>query len=147
MAVCVFCEITAHRAPARVVYEDGATMAFLPRSPATEGHTLVVPKRHAPDLWSMEEAEAQELVRVALAIGRVLRAELASEGMNLIHSAGRAATQSVFHAHVHLVPRWPGDPMGDFWPERHTAAGPPGDDPAADSTARRLAEALARLRS
>lgn len=145
MTECIFCEIAAHRAPARIVHEDATTIAFLPLRPATDGHTLVVPKRHAPDLWAMPDADARELLGASVRIGRAVREALRPHGMNVINSAGAAATQTVPHTHVHLVPRWPGDRMGPIWPP---AAGEEEEGDGArhaDGIARRIAAAMVRL--
>lgn len=115
---CAFCEIVAGSGRARVVYEDAHTLAFFPLAPATRGHTLVVPKAHSTDLWAMDEADTQRLFQTVMVVGRALRAVLGPDGMNVINSAGAVATQSVFHTHVHLVPRRPGDAMGPIWPPK-----------------------------
>jgi histidine triad (HIT) family protein len=124
---CPFCEIVAGRAPARVVHEDEHTLAFFPLAPATRGHTLVVPRTHADDLWTMDGTAARNLLESALSVGHVLREILAPEGINVVNSAGTVATQTVFHVHVHLLPRWRDDTMGRIWPE-------PGEGHDADDT-------------
>ncbi|WP_409470371.1 HIT family protein [Streptomyces sp. HC307] len=134
METCAFCNIVAHHGRARVVHEDAHTVAFFPLTPATWGHTLVVPRTHAADLWDMEDAEVQRLMCSLLAVGRTLRVVLDPAGMNIIHSAGRAASQTVFHAHVHLVPRWDGDAVGNIWPPREPAR----DEAALDELARQI---------
>ncbi|MGW1228190.1 HIT family protein [Streptomyces sp. NPDC002530] len=116
MKPCPFCSVAAGRDSARMIYEDDHTVAFFPLAPATLGHTLVVPRVHTPDLWAMTDAEAERLLATARRIGGALRDHLAPEGMNVIHSAGSAASQTVFHTHVHLVPRWRDDAMGPLWP-------------------------------
>ncbi|MFE4451894.1 HIT family protein [Streptomyces sp. NPDC056796] len=117
MNPCPFCSIAAGRGPARMIYEDDHTVVFFPLVPATPGHSLVVPRTHASDLWDMAPMEAERVLGTALRVGAALRDHLTPEGMNVIHSAGSAASQTVFHAHVHLVPRWRGDAMGPLWPE------------------------------
>ncbi|KOX47057.1 HIT family hydrolase [Streptomyces sp. NRRL F-7442] len=131
---CTFCDIVANPTRARVVHEDDHTVAFFPLTPATWGHTLVVPRAHAADLWEMADVEVQHLMRTVLAVGRTLRGVLEPPGMNVIHSAGQAASQTVFHAHVHLVPRMPGDAMGEIWPPRE----PPRDETELDELAQRI---------
>jgi histidine triad (HIT) family protein len=138
---CAFCGIAADPARARVLYEDAHTLAFFPLAPATEGHTLVVPRAHSTDLWAMDPGEVRRLTSTVLLVGRALRAALRPDGMNVINSAGGAATQTVFHTHVHLVPRRPGDAMGPIWPPK--GAGFPDDDDAVmDALAARLTEAI-----
>ncbi|POX57055.1 HIT family protein [Streptomyces sp. Ru71] len=135
---CVFCAIAAHRDPARIVHEDAHTVAFFPLAPAVPGHTLVVPRAHAADLWEMDEVAVGRVMRTVLRVGSALRAVLAPQGLNIIHSSGTAATQTVFHAHVHVVPRHAGDAMGPIWPPRRE-----GDAATLDDLAGRLTEALA----
>lgn len=91
-------------------------MAFVPLHPATLGHTLVIPRRHVADLWKVEPPLGERLITAAIHVGRAIQAALAPEGMNLITSAGEVAEQTVFHLHLHLVPRWRGDAFGEIWP-------------------------------
>ncbi|KUL32535.1 HIT family hydrolase [Streptomyces regalis] len=125
-----------------MVYEDAHTLAFFPLAPATRGHTLVVPRAHSADLWAMDEADAQRLFHTVMVVGRALRAVLGPDGMNIINSAGAVATQSVFHTHVHLVPRRPGDAMGPIWPPKGEGFRDE-DDAATDALGARLTAALA----
>ncbi|GAB2873831.1 HIT family protein [Streptomyces deserti] len=140
-ADCAFCEIVAGPGWARVVFEDEHTVAFFPLAPATRGHTLVVPRAHSSDLWAMDDAAVQRLTRAVLTVGRALRAVLEPDGINIINSAGAAASQTVLHTHVHLVPRWPGDPMGRIWPPREAAFE---DEAALDEMARRISAEVGR---
>ncbi|MEV0493644.1 MULTISPECIES: HIT family protein [Streptomyces] len=142
MKTCDFCDIVANPTLARVVYEDAHAVAFFPLAPVTAGHTLVVPRVHAVDLWEMPERTVQQLTHAVLAVGRTLRAVLAPDGMNVINSAGRVASQTVFHVHVHLVPRRVGDAMGDFWPPRESAC----DEAALDELANRVRAGLRATR-
>ena len=118
MQGCAFCWIVNRETPAEVVYETKSTLAFFPLEPATRGHTMVIPKRHIETFLDAEEADVPELGSTVLTVGRALRAVLAPEGMNMISSAGVAASQSVMHLHVHLVPRWAGDAIGEIWPPK-----------------------------
>ncbi|MDF3148152.1 MULTISPECIES: HIT domain-containing protein [unclassified Streptomyces] len=143
---CAFCEIVAGTGRARVVYEDAHTLAFFPLAPATRGHTLVVPRAHSADLWAMDEADAQRLFHAVTVVGRALRAVLEPDGMNVINSAGAVASQSVFHTHVHLVPRRPGDAMGPIWPPKGAGfrdEDADGAEAVADALAARICEAIA----
>lgn len=114
--VCEFCEIVAGRAPAMVVAEWSTAVAFFPLAPATLGHTLVVPRRHVKDLWSADAELGAELIRDVLELAHDIRAALKPGGMNIINSAGRVATQTIMHLHVHVVPRYDDDNMGEIWP-------------------------------
>ncbi len=142
---CAFCGIVAEPARARVLYEDAHTLAFFPLAPATRGHTLVVPRAHSADLWAMDEAGVRRLTDTVLLVGRALRASLEPDGMNIVNSAGGVATQTVFHTHVHLVPRWPGDAMGPIWPPKGEGFADE-DDAVMDALAARLTEAIERAR-
>ncbi|MFJ2301034.1 HIT family protein [Oerskovia paurometabola] len=114
---CPFCEIVARDDPdAREVYRDERSVAFFPTEPAVLGHTLVIPRAHIPDLWSLDEETVQHLSVVTLQIARAVRAALRPDGLNVIQSNGTAASQSVVHLHVHVVPRWNNDRIGRIWP-------------------------------
>lgn len=114
---CPFCEIIGRDDPdAREVYRDEHVVAFFPPEPATLGHTLLVPRRHLPDIWSLDERTAAHLSRVTLGLSHAIRRALEPQGLNIIQSNGEVATQTVFHLHVHLVPRWTDDAMGPIWP-------------------------------
>lgn len=91
-------------------------MAFFPLEPAALGHTLVIPRSHVPDIWSVDDVTAAHLARVTVRLANVMRRALRPAGLNIIQSNGEAATQTVFHLHVHLVPRWPDDAIGRIWP-------------------------------
>ena len=99
-----------------VVCEDEPWVAFFPLEPATPGHTLVIPRQHVEDLWQSNSLLAAELMTAVMRVGRAIRGALSPEGMNLITSAGRAAEQTIFHLHLHLVPRWSKDGFGRIWP-------------------------------
>lgn len=112
---CIFCKIVGGEIPARIVDEDERTIAFLDIAPATRGHALVVPRAHSRDLLTVP---AEDLQAVALACQRLsgrLRERLGAAGVNLINSCGAAAWQSVFHFHVHVIPRYEGDPLRLPW--------------------------------
>lgn len=106
---CIFCEIAAGRAPAEVVYEDEHTLAFMDISPIHRGHTLVVPKAHAMDVFEIEPEQAAAVMRAAVKVARAMKAALRCDGVNLFQSNGPAAGQTVFHFHVHVLPRWDRD--------------------------------------
>lgn len=93
-------------------------VAFFPLCPASLGHTLVVPRRHIPDIWELPEQTAAHLSRTVLRGAAALRAAVAPDGLNIIQSSGAAATQTVPHLHAHLVPRWAADAMGPIWPAK-----------------------------
>jgi len=103
---CVFCEIVAGRAPASVVYDDELVRVFCDIRPLTRGHTLVIPKRHATGLSDVDGADAARMFAVGRRIAAAARAALDCPGVNLHLADGAAAWQSVFHVHLHVIPRW-----------------------------------------
>jgi histidine triad (HIT) family protein len=118
---CAFCRIaTGEEEPPELIAKGESWMAFFPLQPATPGHTLVIPYAHLSNLWEVGPPLDAELMRAAISLGNAIRAALAPDGMNLITSAGRTAEQSVFHLHLHLVPRWDDDGFGEIWPVERT---------------------------
>jgi histidine triad (HIT) family protein len=114
---CPFCEIASRVDPdAREVYRDDATVAFFPTEPATLGHTLVIPRRHVADIWHLDDELGRSLATVTLRAAHAIRRAMNPDGLNVIQSNGSAATQTVFHLHIHVVPRWEGDAIGRIWP-------------------------------
>ncbi len=114
---CAFCEIVERDDhDAREVYRDNDTVAFFPTEPATLGHTLIVPRLHVPDIWALPEELAAQLSRVTVRLATAVKRAVEPDGLNIIQSNGSAATQTVFHLHVHLVPRWENDAVGRIWP-------------------------------
>lgn len=106
--MCEFCNIISGDAEARILYQDESNIAFFPLNPATLGHTLVIPKVHAAGIFDITSEAYESLSAATLSVAHAIRRALNPEGMNVISSTGRVATQSVFHLHVHLVPRWSG---------------------------------------
>jgi len=123
---CIFCSIVEEAAPSWRVYEDEVAVAFLDIGQATPGHTLVVSRRHAPDIWSVTEDEAAAVMRSVHRVATQLRDTLHPQGMNVTQSNGAAAWQEVFHYHVHLVPRYSNDgltpPWISTWPSQEELA-------------------------
>jgi histidine triad (HIT) family protein len=114
---CPFCAITHGRdRSTELVCETDAWVAFFPLDPATPGHTLIVPRDHVSDVWRLDGELAGKLMTAVLRVGEAVGRALEPEGMNLITSAGSAAEQTVFHLHLHIVPRWRSDGFGRIWP-------------------------------
>lgn len=114
---CAFCAIAlGNDRSAEVVCEDKDWVAFFPLNPATPGHTLVIPRRHVADLWQVDPPLGAELMAAVIRVGHAIDQALKPEGMNLISSAGETAEQTVFHLHLHVVPRWRKDGFGKIWP-------------------------------
>ena len=103
---CMFCSIVAGDAPAERVFEDDLTLAFMDVSPASDGHALIVPKRHQPDVFALEPPETDAVWHSTLRTARAVREALRPDGMNLHQSNGRVANQHVFHFHMHVIPRY-----------------------------------------
>lgn len=115
---CPFCRIARGDDPAaEIVCERERWVAFFPPEPATPGHTLVMPRVHVPDLWSADARLAAEMMEAVIHVGQAIESAVNPEGMNLITSRGEAAEQSVFHLHLHIVPRWRDDEL-DIWPPK-----------------------------
>ncbi len=112
---CIFCKIVAGEVPARIIDQDERTLSFMDIAPATRGHALVIPRAHSRDLLDIE---AEDLCAVALAGKRLaarIKERLGADGINLINSCGAAAWQTVFHFHIHVIPRYEGDPLRLPW--------------------------------
>ncbi len=112
---CIFCKIVAGELPATIVDQDERTIAFMDINPATRGHALVVPRVHATDLLSIESDELGAVATAAQRLAGRLRERLGADGVNVINSCGAAAWQTVFHFHLHVIPRYEGDPLRLPW--------------------------------
>ncbi len=112
---CTFCGIVAGLLPSWRVYEDENSVAFLDKGQVTRGHTLVVPRRHAEDIWALSEDEARAVMRTVHRVAHLLREKLPLAGLNITQANGRAAWQEVFHYHVHLIPRYGDDGFRAPW--------------------------------
>ena len=118
IASCVFCRIVDGTIPTAKVAEDQATLAFLTVEPATEGHTLVIPKAHSRNLFDIPDSDLTAVVRMAKNIAQLQRERLGCEGVTLFQANEPAGFQTVFHFHVHVVPRWKGDSVRESWHAR-----------------------------
>jgi histidine triad (HIT) family protein len=112
---CLFCKIISGEIPSTRVYEDDRTVAFMDINPATRGHLLVVPREHSKDLLSIGPDDLAAVARAAQKLGQAVSERLEADGVNLLNSCGRAAWQTVFHFHVHVIPRYAGDPLRLPW--------------------------------
>jgi len=131
---CPFCAI-AHGddRTVEVICEGKRWVAFFPLQPATPGHTLVIPRLHVSDFWEASEDLASDLAVAVQRVGNAVRTAVSPEGLNLITSAGVAAEQSVFHLHLHVVPRWTKDGFGDIWPIEGRTYSPDGLENVAEA--------------
>jgi histidine triad (HIT) family protein len=131
---CLFCGIVAGTIPSTRVYEDDRTYAFMDISPASEGHLLVVPKAHSANLLEIPTDDLAAVVETAQRLARRVTEVLDVDGVNLINSCGEAAWQTVFHFHLHVIPRYAGrDGLRLPWEPK------PGDPEAIRATGARLA--------
>lgn len=119
MADCVFCRIVAKQIPATVVHEDEETLAFMDIGQVNPGHVLVALKAHAESIFALEEARAAAVFRTAARVARAIRDAFAPQGLSVYQANGAAAGQTVFHFHIHLVPRHEGDGMALSWPVKN----------------------------
>ena len=115
MADCLFCKIVAGELPATIVAESERALAFADINPATRGHTLVVPRVHAQDVQDIGEADLAATIALAQQVAQGARERLGADGVNLLNSSGAAAWQTVFHFHIHVIPRYEGDPLRLPW--------------------------------
>jgi len=119
MPACIFCAIVAGDAPAEVIFEDSDCIAILDINPATRGHSLVIPREHHTDLLTIPEDVAAAAMRTAHTVARKLELSLRPAGFNLVQATRPAAWQTVFHFHLHVVPRYEKDGLVPPWPIEH----------------------------
>lgn len=119
MSDCVFCKIVAGQIPATKVHEDELTLAFMDIGEVNPGHVLVAVKAHVENLFGLDDALAAAVFRTAARIARAQEKAYAPEGVTLYQANGIAAGQTVFHFHLHLVPRYSRDGMRLTWPAKN----------------------------
>lgn len=112
---CVFCGILAGDIPGTIVAETERAVAFMDISPATRGHTLVVPRAHTQDLTTIPRDDLAAVAELGQEIAVRAKERLGADGVNLVQSNGSAAWQTVFHFHLHVIPRYTGDPLVLPW--------------------------------
>jgi len=134
MAQCVFCRIVAKQIPASVVWEDEATLAFMDLGQVNPGHVLVACKAHADNVYELDEAQAAAVFRTAARVARAIRDAFGPPGLSIYQANGKPAGQTVFHFHLHVLPRHEADGMQLVWPVKN----PPRD---------KLEEYCARIRA
>ena len=119
MSDCVFCRIVAGQIPSTRVYEDDDVLAFMDIGQVNPGHVLVAVKRHAENLYALEETQAAAIARASVRVARAIRDAFAPPGLSVYQANGKPAGQTVFHYHVHLVPRHEADGMELTWPVKN----------------------------
>jgi histidine triad (HIT) family protein len=108
---CIFCKIIAGEIPSQRVDEDEHTVAFMDLNPWTRGHALVVPKAHSKDLLEISDEDLAHTARAAKRLTERMVDRLGCDGVNLLNSCGQAAWQTIFHFHIHVIPRYDDDPL------------------------------------
>jgi len=108
---CIFCAIASGEGPAEIVQEDQHTVAFMDLNPWTRGHALVIPRRHARSLYEIDDEELSRVAVAAKRLAQLMRDRLGCDGVNVLNSTEPAAWQTVFHYHVHVIPRYEDDPL------------------------------------
>ena len=119
---CIFCKIAAGEIPSKTLYEDEKFRVILDLGPATRGHALVIPKEHYADLYEIPEETAGEAMKVAKKMAAVMTEKLKADGFNIVQNNGEVSGQSVFHFHIHLIPRYENDGQTINWKQTSPTA-------------------------
>lgn len=112
---CIFCKIANGEIPSTRIYEDEDFLCFLDVNPASRGHALIVPKEHYADLYEMDQELLKKAIILAQKIGKEMKEKLGCDGLNLVQNNDEASGQTVFHFHLHLIPRYNNDGVGISW--------------------------------
>ena len=117
---CIFCKIAAGEIPSKTIYEDDNFRVILDLNPATRGHGLILPKNHYANLYELPEDTAGEVMKLAKKMTEIMTDKLNCDGFNLVQNNGEQAGQTVFHFHMHLIPRYKDDGQVLGWKEKNT---------------------------
>lgn len=117
---CIFCKIAAGEIPSKTLYEDDNFRVILDLNPATRGHGLILPKNHYANLYELPEEIAGEVMKLAKKMTQIMTDKLKCDGFNLVQNNGEQAGQTVFHFHMHLIPRYKDDGQVLGWKEQST---------------------------
>ena len=112
---CIFCKLANGVFPTNYVYEDDDFKVILDAAPAAKGHCLILPKQHADNLFEIEDETAAKIMPLAKKIAYAVKEATGCDGVNILQNNGPAAGQTVFHLHVHVIPRFDNDNMGIGW--------------------------------
>ena len=112
---CIFCKIVNGVIPSTSIYEDDMFRVILDLSPATKGHALILPKAHFRNIFEMDEETASQLFVVATKVAKAMKATLKCDGLNIVQNNEEVAGQTVFHFHLHVIPRYAGDGQNISW--------------------------------
>lgn len=114
---CIFCKIANGDIPSNTIYENSEFKVIMDIAPATKGHVLIIPKEHFSDIYDIDAVTAGKLFQLATVVARALKEVLNCDGMNVLQNNGEIAGQTVFHFHMHLIPRYEGDTVTMKWEE------------------------------
>lgn len=112
---CIFCKIANGKIPSRTLYEDEDFRVIFDISPASKGHAIILPKKHAANIFEISEEDASKIYVVAKKVATALSEELQCDGINILQNNGETAGQSVFHLHMHIIPRYKDDTVNIKW--------------------------------
>lgn len=112
---CIFCKIANGEIPSKTLYEDNDFRVILDISPASKGHAIILPKKHADNIYELSDEDASKIFVVAKRVATVMEKVLKCDGMNILQNNGETAGQSLFHLHVHLIPRYKNDNLKIKW--------------------------------
>lgn len=112
---CIFCKIAKGEIPSKTIYEDEEFRVILDLGPATRGHALILPKKHADNLYELSDETAAAAMKLARKMALLMKEKLHCDGLNLVQNNGAAAGQTVSHFHVHIIPRYEGDGQSINW--------------------------------
>lgn len=114
---CVFCKIISGEIPSATIYENSKFKVIMDIAPANKGHVLILPKEHFDNIYDIDTATAGQLFELAAMVARALKSVLDCDGMNILQNNGTVAGQTVFHFHMHIIPRYEGDTVNVGWKE------------------------------
>lgn len=112
---CIFCDINRGKIPSVTIYENEEFRVMLDRFPATKGHILIIPQKHVEDIYDLEPESAGRLFEFATRFASIIKRTFANDGLNIIQNNGKAAGQTVFHYHLHMIPRYKDDNIELGW--------------------------------
>ncbi|MGC8547580.1 MAG: HIT family protein [Candidatus Micrarchaeia archaeon] len=112
---CIFCKIIAGKQKADTIYEDDRVLAILDKNSFTEGHTVIMTKKHYENIFDVDPEDLKQVILVAKKLSLFYKKELHCDGVNILHASSKIAGQSVMHFHIHLVPRYKTDNLGNLW--------------------------------
>ncbi|NLK22067.1 MAG: HIT family protein [Epulopiscium sp.] len=112
---CLFCKIANGKMSSATIFENGEFRVILDRFPGNRGHILIMPKEHIENIYEMDPDKGGRLFALAIHIAKALKKELNMEGLNIVQNNGKLAGQTIFHFHLHIIPRYKGDTVNIGW--------------------------------